>query len=156
MSIRNFILKQKWLQKQQPLIKKALLLVSYAMLSSDLYAQRWRGEYNDITPTPWWLSMFIVIAFLFYSWMRKSKRLKLIKVEQDAQLRTVFVQIMKCFLLDIKDNPKYSIAIITGLAFYTMMLLYEWDFCVFIAVLILGAIYGIIKINWEDWKSQNK
>lgn len=156
MSVKNFILKQRMLPMLHPLIQKVLLVISFAMSSSDLYAQRWRGEYDDITPTPWWLSMFIAIAFLFYLWMRKSKRLKLIKVEQDTQLRTVFVQIMKCFLLDIKDNPKYSIAIITSLAFYTMMLLYEWAFYVFIAVLISVAIYGIIKINWEDWKSKNK
>ena len=49
-----------------PLIQKVLLVISFAMSSSDLYAQRWRGENDDITPTPWWLSMFIAIAFLFY------------------------------------------------------------------------------------------
>lgn len=66
MSVKNFILKQRMLPMLHPLIQKVLLVISFAMSSSDLYAQRWRGENDDITPTPWWLSMFIAIAFLFY------------------------------------------------------------------------------------------
>lgn len=84
--MRKIVLKHKVLPKQQPLLQKALLTATFAMLSSDLFAQRWRGEYDDITPTPWWLSMFIVTAFLFYLWIRKSKRLKYLEITSDAIL----------------------------------------------------------------------
>ena len=83
MSMRKIVLKHKALPKQQPLLQKALLTATFAMLSSDLFAQRWRGEYDDITPTPWWLSMFIVTAFLFYLWIRKSKRLKYLDIKNN-------------------------------------------------------------------------
>lgn len=76
MSMIKFILKQRWLQEQQPLIKKVLLLVSTTMLSSDLYAQRYRSEYDDVTPTPWWLSALMLIAVLIYLWIKKKVKMK--------------------------------------------------------------------------------
>ena len=116
MSMRKIVLKHKVLPKQQPLLQKALLTATFAMLSSDLFAQRWRGEYDDITPTPWWLSMFIVTAFLFYLWIRKSKRLKYLDIKNETPLKVMLGQITKCFLLDIKDNPIYTIITIATLS----------------------------------------
>lgn len=116
MSMRKIALKHKVLPKQQPLLQKALLTATFAMLSSDLFAQRWRGEYDDITPTPWWLSMFIATAFLFYLWIRKSKRLKYLDIKNETPLKVMLGQITKCFLLDIKDNPIYTIITIATLA----------------------------------------
>ena len=70
MSVKNFILKVRKLQWPHLVFQKVLLLVSSAMLSPDLYAQRYRLEYDDVTPTPWWLSTFILLAILVYLWVK--------------------------------------------------------------------------------------
>ncbi len=155
MSMRKIVLKHKVLPKQQPLLQKALLTATFAMLSSDLFAQRWRGEYDDITPTPWWLSMFIVTAFLFYLWIRKSKRLKYLDIKNETPLKVMSGQIIKCFLLDIKDNPIYTIITIATLALYTIMLLYQWAYYVFIAFLCLAALGVVIYVKWSDKNDKN-
>lgn len=155
MSMRKIVLKHKVLPKQQPLLQKALLTATFAMLSFDLFAQRWRGEYDDITPTPWWLSMFIVTAFLFYLWIRKSKRLKYLDIKNETPLKVMLGQIIKCFLLDIKDNPIYTIITIATLALYTIMLLYQWAYYVFIAFLCLAALGVVIYVKWSDKNDKN-
>ena len=155
MSMRKIALKHKVLPKQQPLLQKALLTATFAMLSSDLFAQRWRGEYDDITPTPWWLSMFIATAFLFYLWIRKSKRLKYLDIKNETPLKVMLGQITKCFLLDIKDNPIYTIITIATLALYTIMLLYQWAYYVFIALLCLAALGVVIYVKWDDKNDKN-
>lgn len=155
MSMRKIVLKHKVLPKQQPLLQKALLTATFAMLSSDLFAQRWRGEYDDITPTPWWLSMFIVTAFLFYLWIRKSKRLKYLDIKNETPLKVMLGQITKCFLLDIKDNPIYTIITIATLALYTIMLLYQWAYYVFITLLCLAALGVVIYVKWSDKNDKN-
>lgn len=155
MSMRKIVLKHKVLPKQQPLLQKALLTATFAMLSSDLFAQRWRGEYDDITQTPWWLSMLIVTAFLFYLWIRKSKRLKYFDIKNETPLKVMLGQITKCFLLDIKDNPIYTIITIATLALYTIMLLYQWAYYVFIALLCLAALGLVIYVKWDDKNDKN-
>ncbi len=155
MSMRKIVLKHKVLPKQQPLLQKALLTATFAMLSSDLFAQRWRGEYDDITPTPWWLSMFIVTAFLFYLWIRKSKRLKYLEIKNETPLKVMLGKIIKCFLLDIKDNPIYTIITIATLALYTIMLLYQWAYYVFIALLCFAALGVVIYVKWSDKNDKN-
>ncbi len=155
MSMRKIVLKHKVLPKQQPLLQKALLTATFAMLSSDLFAQRWRGEYDDITPTPWWLSMFIVTAFLFYLWIRKSKRLKYLEIKNETPLKVMLGQIIKCLLLDIKDNPIYTIITIATLALYTIMLLYQWAYYVFIALLCFAALGVVIYVKWSDKNDKN-
>lgn len=155
MSMRKIVLKHKVLPKQQPLLQKALLTATFAMLSSDLFAQRWRGEYDNITPTPWWLSMFIATAFLFYLWIRKSKRLKYLDIKNETPLKVMLGQITKYFLLDIKDNPIYTIITIATLALYTIMLLYQWAYYVFIALLCLAALGVVIYVKWDDKNDKN-
>ena len=150
--MRIFILKQRWLQEQQPLIKKVLLLVSTTMLSSDLYAQRYRSEYDDVTPTPWWLSMFIVIVFSFYLWMRKSKRLKHIEIEQVTSLKVIMGQVMKCLLLDIKDNPTKTIVVIAVLVLYTIISLCKMAYYIFIALLCIAALCLTMYIKYGEGK----
>lgn len=118
--MRNFILKQRWLQEQQPLIKKVLLLVSTTMLSSDLYAQRYRPEYDDVTPTPWWLSSLILIAILIYLWVNK-------KVKMKGYL----------YLL-------LSVVIVVA---YTLILLSKWFFYALLAMAALGL---VIYAKWSD------
>lgn len=116
----NFILKQRWLQEQQPLIKKVLLLVSTTMLSSDLYAQRYRSEYDDVTPTPWWLSALMLIAVLIYLWIKKKVK-------------------MKGYL--------YLLLSVVLVVAYTLILLYKWFFYALLAMAALGF---VIYIKWSD------
>ena len=116
----NFILKQRWLQEQQPLIKKILLLVSTTMLSSDLYAQRYRSEYDDVTPTPWWLSALMLIAVLIYLWIKKKVK-------------------MKGYL--------YLLLSVVLVVAYTLILLYKWFFYALLAIAALGF---VIYIKWSD------
>lgn len=116
----NFILKQRWLQEQQPLIKKVLLLVSTTMLSSDLYAQRYRSEYDDVTPTPWWLSALMLIAVLIYLWIKKKVK-------------------MKGYL--------YLLLSVVLVVAYTLILLYKWFFYALLAIAALGF---VIYIKWSD------
>lgn len=120
MSMINFILKQRWLQEQQPLIKKVLLLVSTTMLSSDLYAQRYRSEYDDVTPTPWWLSALMLIAVLIYLWIKKKVK-------------------MKGYL--------YLLLSVVLVVAYTLILLYKWFFYALLAMAALGF---VIYIKWSD------
>ena len=120
MSVKNFILKQRKLQKQRPLLQKVLLLVSSAMLSSDLYAQRYRPEYDDVTPTPWWLSSLILIAILIYLWVNK-------KVKMKGYL----------YLL-------LSVVIVVA---YTLILLSKWFFYALLAMAALGL---VIYAKWSD------
>lgn len=148
--MRNFLLKQMKSQWLRPLLQKVLLVIFFAMLSSNLYAQRWRCDYEDIAPTPWWLCLFIVIVFSFYLWMKKSKRFKKLEIKQDAKLKTLFIQIIKCLLYDIRDNPINSVATIAALSLYTIMLLYQWAFYVFIILLCLAALSTAIYIRWGD------
>ena len=116
----NFILKQRWLQEQQPLIKKVLLLVSTTMLSSDLYAQRYRSEYDDVTPTPWWLSTLMLIAVLVYLWIKKKVK-------------------MKGYL--------YLLLSVVLVVAYTLILLYKWFFYALLAMAALGL---LIYVKWSD------
>ena len=120
MSMRNFILKQRKLQKQRPLLQKVLLLVSSAMLSSDLYAQRYRSEYDDVTPTPWWLRSLILIAILVYLWVKKKVKLK-----------------WYLYLL-------LSIVIVVV---YTLIFLSKWFFYALLAMAALGL---VIYVKWSD------
>ena len=73
--MRKIILKHKVLPKQQPLLQKVLLTASFAMLSSNLFAQRYRPECDDVAPTPWWLSALLLIAILIYLWVKKKVRI---------------------------------------------------------------------------------
>lgn len=76
MSLRNFILKQRKLPRQHPLLKKVLLLLVSVILSLNLYVQKYRPEYGDETPTPWWLSSLILIAILVYLWVKTKVKTK--------------------------------------------------------------------------------
>lgn len=78
MSLRNFILKQRKLPRQHPLLKKVLLLLVSVILSLNLYAQKYRPEYGYETPTPWWLSSLILIAILVYLWVKTKGYLYLL------------------------------------------------------------------------------
>ena len=62
---------------------------------------------------------------------------------------------MKCFLQDIKDNPIYTIITIAALAIYTFMLLYQWAYYVFIALLCLAALGVVIYVKWSDKNDKN-
>ena len=64
-------------------------------------------------------------------------------------------QIIKCFLLDIKDNPIYTIITIATLALYTIMLLYQWAYYVFIALLCFAALGVVIYVKWSDKNDKN-
>ena len=116
----NFILKQRWLQKQQPLLQKVLLLISTTILSSDLYAQRYRSEYDDVTPTPWWLSSLMLIAVLIYLWIKKKVK-------------------MKGYL--------YLLLSVVLVVAYTLILLYKWFFYALLAMAALGL---LIYVKWSD------
>lgn len=120
MSMRNFILKMRRLSRQHPLLQKVLLFVSSALLSSDLYAQRYRPEYDDVTPTPWWLSALILIAILVYLWVNK-------KVKMKGYL----------YLL-------LSVVIVVA---YTLILLSKWFFYALLAMAALGL---VIYVKWSD------
>lgn len=120
MSVKNFILKQRKLQRQQPLLQKVLLLVSSVMLSSDLYAQRYRPEYDDATPTPWWLSALILIAILIYLWVNKKVKLK---------------------------GYLYLLLSVVIVVAYTLILLSKWFFYALLATAALGL---VIYVKWSD------
>lgn len=105
---------------QHPLLQKVLLVISFAMLSSELFAQRYRPEYDDVTPTPWWLRALILIAILVYLWVKKKVRLK---------------------------GYLYLLLSVGLVAVYTLILLYRWFFYALLAIAALGfAIYG----KWGD------
>ena len=120
MSMRNFILKHSELQKLQPLLQKVLIVISFAMLSSNLYAQRYRPENDDVTPTPWWLRDLILITILGYLWIKKKVKLK-----------------WYLYLL-------LSIVIIVA---YTLIFMYKW---VFYALLAMTALGLVIYVNCSD------
>ncbi len=118
--MRFFILKQRKLPMQHPLLQKVLLLITLAMLSSELYAQRYRPEYDDVTPTPWWLRALILIAILVYLWVKKKVNLK---------------------------GYLYLLLSVVLVVAYTLILLYKWFFYALLAMAVLGfAIYG----KWGD------
>lgn len=147
MSVKNFILKQRKLQKQRPLLQKVLLLVSSAMLSSDLYAQRYRPEYDDNAPNYWWSNLIILIAFIFYCWLRNSKRLEEVSdTYYSSKMRTYF-EMFKCFLLDIKDNPWITLIAVAVVVVYAFILLSEWFFYALLAMAALGL---VIYVKWSD------
>ena len=118
--MRNFILKHSELQKLQPLLQKVLIVISFAMLSSNLYAQRYRPENDDVTPTPWWLRDLILITILGYLWIKKKVKLK-----------------WYLYLL-------LSIVIIVA---YTLIFMYKW---VFYALLAMTALGLVIYVNCSD------
>ena len=120
MSMINFILKQRKLSRQQPLLQKVLLVISFAMLSSELYAQRYRSEYDDVTPTPWWLSSLILIAILVYLWINKKVKIK---------------------------GYLYIILSVGLVVTYTLILLYKWFFYALLAMAVLGL---VIYVKWSD------
>lgn len=105
---------------QHPLLQKVLLVISFAMLSSELYAQRYRSEYDDVTPTPWWLSALILIAILIYLWVNKKVKIK---------------------------GYLYLLLSVGLVIVYTLILLYKCFFYALLAMAALGfAIYG----KWGD------
>lgn len=120
MSVKNFILKVRKLQWPHLVFQKVLLLVSSAMLSPDLYAQRYRLEYDDVTPTPWWLSTFILIAILVYLWVKKKVKIK---------------------------GYLYLLLSVVLVVAYTLMLLYKWFFY---ALLVLAVLAWVIYVKWRD------
>ncbi len=120
MSMINFTLRQRKLPMQHPLLQKVLLVISFAMLSSELFAQRYRSEYDDVTPTPWWLSALILIAILVYLWIKKKVKLK---------------------------GYLYLLLSVGLVIVYTLILLYKWFFYALLAMVALGfAFYG----KWGD------
>lgn len=120
MSVKNFILKVRKLQWPHLVFQKVLLLVSSAMLSPDLYAQRYRLEYDDVTPTPWWLSTFILLAILVYLWVKKKVKIK---------------------------GYLYLLLSVVLVVAYTLMLLYKWFFYV---LLVLAVLAWVIYVKWRD------
>lgn len=120
MSVKNFILKVRKLQWPHLVFQKVLLLVSSAMLSPDLYAQRYRPEYDDVTPTPWWLSTFILLAILVYLWVKKKVKIK---------------------------GYLYLLLSVVLVVAYTLMLLYKWFFY---ALLVLAVLAWVIYVKWRD------
>ena len=120
MSVKNFILKVRKLQWPHLVFQKVLLLVSSAMLSPDLYAQRYRLEYDDVTPTPWWLSTFILLAILVYLWVKKKVKIK---------------------------GYLYLLLSVVLVVAYTLMLLYKWFFY---ALLVLAVLAWVIYVKWRD------
>lgn len=120
MSMRKIILKHKVLPKQQPLLQKVLLTASFAMLSSNLFAQRYRPEYDDVAPTPWWLNALLLIAILIYLWVKKKVRIS-----------------GKLYL-------SLSVALVV---LYTLILLYKWFFYSLLGIAALGF---IIYVKWGD------
>lgn len=118
--MRIFILKMRKLRSLHPLLQKVLLLVSTTVLSSDLYAQRYRPEYDDVTPTPWWLSTLMLIAVLVYLWIKKKVK-------------------MKGYL--------YLLLSVVLVVAYTLILLYKWFFYALLAMAALGF---VIYIKWSD------
>lgn len=120
MSVKNFILKVRKLQWPHLVFQKVLLLVSSAMLSPDLYAQRYRLEYDDVTPTPWWLSTFILLAILVYLWVKKKVKIK---------------------------GYLYLLLSVVLVVAYTLMLLYKWSFY---ALLVLAVLAWVIYVKWRD------
>lgn len=116
----NFILKQRKLSRQHPLMQKVLLVISFAMLSSELFAQRYRSEYDDVAPTPWWLSSLILIAILIYLWVKKKVKLK---------------------------GYLYIILSVGLVITYTLILLYKWFFYALLAMAVLGL---VIYVKWSD------
>lgn len=120
MSVKNFILKVRKLQWPHLVFQKVLLLVSSAMLSPDLYAKRYRLEYDDVTPTPWWLSTFILLAILVYLWVKKKVKIK---------------------------GYLYLLLSVVLVVAYTLMLLYKWFFY---ALLVLAVLAWVIYVKWRD------
>lgn len=90
------------------------------MLSPDLYAQRYRLEYDDVTPTPWWLSTFILLAILVYLWVKKKVKIK---------------------------GYLYLLLSVVLVVAYTLMLLYKWFFY---ALLVLAVLAWVIYVKWRD------
>ena len=147
MSMINFILKQRKLQRQHPLMQKVLLMISFAMLSSELYAQRYRSEYDDVTPNYWWSNLIILIALIFYCWIRNSKRLKHVSDTYYSSKKRTYFEMFKCFLLDIKDNPWRTLTAVVVVAVYAFILLSEWFFYALLAMAVLGL---VIYVKWSD------
>ncbi len=147
MSMRFFILKQRKLPMQHPLLQKVLLVISFAMLSSELFAQRYRPEYDDETPNYWWSNLIILIALIFYCWIRNSKRLKHVSDTYYSSKKHTYFELFKCLLLDIKDNPWKTLTAVVVVVVYAFILLSEWFFYALLAMAALGfAIYG----KWGD------
>lgn len=118
--MRKIILKPKKLLKQQDLFQKVLLTASFAMLSETLFAQRYRPEYDDAVPTPWWLSSSILIAILIYLWVTKKVRL---------------------------SGKLYLLLSVVLVVLYTLILLYKWFFYSLLGIAALGF---IVYVKWRD------
>lgn len=119
-SMRKIILKPKVLLKLQPLLQKVLLTASFAMLSSNLFAQRYRPEYDDVAPTPWWLNALLLIAILIYLWVKKKVRL---------------------------SGKLYLLLSVVLVILYTLILLYKWFFYFLLGIAALGF---IVYVKWGD------
>ena len=61
----------------------------------------------------------------FGAWLLVALSLADMALAGCIALKVMLGQIIKCFLLDIKDNPIYTIITIATLALYTIMLLYQ-------------------------------
>ena len=119
-SMRKIILKHKVLPKKQPLLQKVLLTASFSILSSNLFAQRYRPEYDDVAPTPWWLSALLLIAILIYLWVKKKVRL---------------------------SGKLYFLLSVLLVILYTLILLYKWFFYSLLGIAALGF---IVYVKWGD------
>lgn len=119
--MRNFTLKQKWQQKRYHLLQRLLTLVAFAVLSSNLYAQRryeYRlDEYDEEDSMPWWIGPLCLMSILVYLWIK-------------GEIKTWE------FLL--------GVAILVVLV---LICLYEWFLYSFLAVCVLGIIVFCI---WGD------
>lgn len=142
-----FVLKQRKLPRMPPLLRKVLLVISFAMLSSELYAQRYRPEYDDEAPNDWWFNLIILIAFIFYLWVRNSKRIEEISDTYYSRKMRTYFEMFKCFLLDIKDHPWNTLAAIVVVVIYVFILLSEWFFY---ALLAVAALCYAIYAKWGD------
>lgn len=121
--------KSKVLPKQQSLLQKVFLSTLFVMLSSGLYAQRYRPEYDGGNPTPWWLSTLTLIIILIYLWVNK-------KVKMSGKL--------------------YLPLSVVLVVVYTMARLYEWIFYLLVAIAALGFFKWGDKIEEFITKWKNK
>ena len=105
---------------QHSFLQKVFFAISFTMSSSNLWAQRYRPEYDDVAPTPWWLKSLILIVILIYLWVKQ-------KVKISGKL--------------------YLPLSITLVVIYSMILLYEWFFYCLLAI---AALCFIVYVKWGD------
>ena len=85
-----------------------------------MFAQRYRPEYDDVAPTPWWLSALLLIAILIYLWVKKKVRL---------------------------SGKLYFLLSVLLVILYTLILLYKWFFYSLLGIAALGF---IVYVKWGD------